>query len=70
MRRQAALLGCVPALRMQEPLRRECTAFIDAIRTRKRPVADVGSGLAVVRALEAGARSLADAGRVVQVSDA
>lgn len=60
----------VPALRMQEPLRRECTAFIDAIRTRKRPVADVGSGLAVVRALEAGARSLADAGRVVQVSDA
>ena len=34
------------------------TAFIDAIRTRKRPVADVGSGLAVVRALEVALRTL------------
>lgn len=58
----------IPALRMQEPLRRECTAFIDAIRTRTRPVADGSSGLAVVRALEAGARSLENQGRLIEVS--
>lgn len=57
----------VPALRMHEPLRRECGAFVEAIRTRVPPVADGRSGLAVVRALEAGARSLAMGGARVEV---
>ncbi len=57
----------VPALRMQEPLRRECGAFVEAIRSRSRPVADGASGLAVVRALEAGARSLASRGQRIEV---
>lgn len=48
----------VPAIRMSEPLRTECEAFLEAIRTRKPPLADGRSGLAVVQALEAGARSL------------
>lgn len=60
----------IPALRMQEPLRRECSAFIEAIRSRRPPVADGGSGLSVVRALEAGARSLENQGRLVEVSRA
>lgn len=57
----------VPALRMAEPLRRECTAFVDAVRTRKVPRADGRSGLAVVRALAAGSRSIAEGGRYVPV---
>lgn len=57
----------VPALRMQEPLRRECLAFVESIRTRSAPIADGRSGLTVVRALEAGQRSLAERGRLVEV---
>lgn len=55
----------VPAVRMSEPLRLECEAFLEACRTREAPVADGRSGLAVVRALEAGARSLRAQGREV-----
>lgn len=52
----------IPALKMAEPLRRECLAFLDAVRTRKAPVADGRSGLHVVRALEGGSASLAQGG--------
>lgn len=58
----------IPALRMNEPLGRECEAFISAIRTRKAPVATGRSGLAVVKVLEAGAKSLAEQGRRVSTS--
>lgn len=58
----------VPALRMIEPLRRECEAFLTAVRTRKSPLADGRSGVAVVRVLEAGTRSLAEQGRRVPIS--
>ena len=57
----------VPAVRMAEPLRRECEAFLESVRTRKPSRADGRSGLAVVRALEAGAKSLAEGGREVAV---
>jgi predicted dehydrogenase len=57
----------IPALKMIEPLRRACQAFVDAIRTRTRPRSDGRSALAVVRALEAGGRSLAEQGRCVQI---
>lgn len=57
----------VPALRMREPLRRELEAFLSAVRTREVPVASGRSGLAVVRALEAGSRSLAEQGRRVDI---
>ena len=57
----------MPALRMSEPLRRECEAFVEAIRTRRPPLADGRSGWEVVRVLEAGARSLAEAGRRVDI---
>jgi len=52
----------IPALKMAEPLRRECLAFVDAVQTRKAPIADGISGLHVVRALEGGATSLAQGG--------
>ncbi len=58
----------VPALRMQEPLRRQSLAFVDAIRTRIPPTADGRSGLCVVRALEAGSRSLAAGGSKVAIA--
>jgi predicted dehydrogenase len=57
----------VPALRMSEPLRRECEDFLHAIRTRTPPRAHGRSGWDVVRVLEAGARSLAEAGRRVDI---
>jgi predicted dehydrogenase len=57
----------VPALRMVEPLRRECEAFIDSVRTRRAPLADGRSGVGVVKALEAGSRSLLEGGRVMPV---
>jgi predicted dehydrogenase len=53
---------------MAEPLRRECLAFLDAVRTRKTPVADGKSGLDVVRALEGGAASLAQRGARIELS--
>ena len=52
----------IPALKMAEPLRRECIAFLEAVRSRKAPVADGHSGLHVVRTLEGGAASLAQGG--------
>ncbi len=57
----------VPALRMSEPLRRECEDFLSAVRTRKPPRAHGRSGWDVVRVLEAGGRSLAEAGRRVDI---
>lgn len=58
----------IPALKMAEPLRRECLAFLDAVRTRKAPVADGRSGLEVVRALEGGSASLAQRGARIELS--
>jgi predicted dehydrogenase len=52
----------IPAVGMVEPLRAECAAFVEAVRTRATPLASGRSGLAVVRVLEAGARSLANGG--------
>jgi len=51
-----------------EPLRRECADFVEAIRTGRPPLADGVSGTAVVRVLEAGARSLSGGGCRVRVA--
>ncbi len=59
----------IPALRMSEPLSREHEAFLDAVRTRRRPRADGRSGLEVIRVLEAGSRSLAGAGRRIELGN-
>ena len=57
----------IPALQMAEPLRRECLAFLDAVGTRKAPIADGKSGLDVVRALEGGAKSLSQGGARIEL---
>lgn len=57
----------IPAIRMSEPLRREHEAFVRAIETREPPLGDGRSGLAVVRALEAGSRSLEAGGTEMKV---
>ncbi|MEJ7734736.1 MAG: Gfo/Idh/MocA family oxidoreductase [Polyangiaceae bacterium] len=59
----------IPALRMQEPLRLECAAFLQSVRSRRQPLADGRSGLAVVRALEAGAGSLKAGGTFVPLAE-
>jgi len=41
-----------------EPLRLECEAFLEAVRTRKPPLTDGESGLDVLRVLAASHRSL------------
>ncbi|MEM6956480.1 MAG: Gfo/Idh/MocA family oxidoreductase [Myxococcota bacterium] len=58
----------IPAIRLVEPLRSQCTDFIESIRDGRRPVADGASGLAVVRALEAGQRSLEAGGEEVAIA--
>jgi predicted dehydrogenase len=58
----------VPALKMVEPLRRECLAFVEAVRTRKAPIADGASGLHVVRTLESGSASLAQGGARIELA--
>jgi len=57
----------IPALKMAEPLRRECLAFLESVRTRRAPVADGASGLHVVRALEGGSASLAQGGTRIEL---
>jgi predicted dehydrogenase len=50
-----------------EPLRRECEAFLEAVRTRDPPLADGQSGLDVLKVLEAAQRSLTTNGVAVNL---
>lgn len=57
----------VPELEMEEPLRRECRAFIDAVRGGPEPLTGGEQGLAVLRVLEAATRSMSSGGGPVKV---
>jgi predicted dehydrogenase len=57
-----------PALPRREPLLEECEHFIECVRTGRRPLSDGEQGLAVVRVLEAGQRSLALGGTPVEIA--
>ncbi len=59
----------IPALGLQEPLRMACRAFVDAARSGRAAISDGASGAAVVRVLEAGSRSLREAGRRVEIGE-
>jgi len=50
-----------------EPLRLECAAFVEAIKTRTPPLTDGLSGLRVLRVLQAAQRSLITNGQMVEV---
>lgn len=52
----------IPKLSLGEPLRNECEHFLDCIEHRATPLTDGRAGVAVVRALEAIARSVKDGG--------
>jgi predicted dehydrogenase len=51
-----------------EPLRSECSAFLTAIQTRRQPVTDGESAVAVLRVLQAAQRSLATNGQNVMLA--
>ncbi|NOY94139.1 MAG: Gfo/Idh/MocA family oxidoreductase [Deltaproteobacteria bacterium] len=58
----------VVPLSFRSPLELECEAFLDSVRTREAPLADAQSGVAVVRALDAGQRSLRAGGTPVSLT--
>jgi predicted dehydrogenase len=58
----------VPRVQMSEPLRNECEHFLDCVSSGQRPLSGGAEGLAVVRALDAITRSLAERGREIEVA--
>jgi len=59
--------GTAPLAGGEEPLRIECEHFVDCVRTGRRPRSDGPQGLAVVRVLEAGERSMRAGGAPVAI---
>ena len=59
----------IPSIRMSEPLRIECSHFLDCVRERKQPRSDGEDGLRVVRVLAAAERSLKSGGVPVDMDD-
>lgn len=59
--------GTAPLAGEDEPLRVECAHFVDCVRTGSRPRSDGAQGLAVVRVLEAGERSMRAGGAPVAI---
>jgi len=59
--------GEVVEFSQDEPLRRECEAFLEAMETRRPPVTDGRSGLRVLRVLQAAERSLVMNGEPVKL---
>ena len=57
----------IPKVALGEPLRTECDHFIECVAKNKPPLTDGRSATAVVRALEALTRSVANAGREERV---
>jgi len=57
----------IPYVDSAEPLKLECQHFIDSITSGREPRSDVLDGLAVVRVLEAGQRSIKEGGKPQEV---
>ncbi|MDD5657126.1 MAG: Gfo/Idh/MocA family oxidoreductase [Elusimicrobia bacterium] len=58
----------IPALPPEEPLRRECVDFVEAVRAGRAPRSGPDMGVAVVRILEAACLSAEQGGREVKLS--
>ncbi len=56
-----------PAIAMSEPLRLECLHFIECVRSGTEPLSGGGEGLAVLRVLEAGQKSLEAGGAPITI---
>jgi predicted dehydrogenase len=67
-RRTITIDGCAPVSRASEPLRAECEHFVECVRTGGTPRSDGAQGLAVVRVLEAGERSMRSGGARVAIA--
>ena len=59
--------GQLISFSQEEPLRRECQAFLESIQTRRPPLTDGLSGLRVLRVLQAAQRSLVMNGQPVHL---
>jgi len=57
----------IPRVDMTEPLKNECSHFLECIREHKQPLTDAQDGLRVVRVLEAAQQSLAHNGEVLSL---
>ena len=57
----------IPKLSLQEPLRLECTHFVECVRDRKQPLTDGLDGLRVVKVLDAAQKSLKNGGTPVKI---
>ena len=57
----------IPKIDFTEPLKRECSHFVDCVRDGARPLTDGESGLRVVRILEAGTQSLRQGGIAIDL---
>lgn len=57
----------VPKIKLTEPLREQCKAFLSAVNSGKPPASDGIFGLKVVRVLEAAMKSLKSGGKAVRV---
>jgi predicted dehydrogenase len=60
----------IPKVALGEPLRTECDHFLECVAQNKPPLTDGRTANAVVRALEALTRSVANAGREEKVGNA
>jgi predicted dehydrogenase len=57
----------IPRIELSEPLRNECSHWLECIRAHKQPQTDAENGLRVVRVLEAAQRSLDQNGATVVI---
>jgi predicted dehydrogenase len=58
-----------PYIELQEPLRLECSHFVECVLERARPITDGRNGVRVVQTIEAAQRSLRKAGVEAPVAD-
>ncbi len=56
-----------PPYESASPLTRELEAFVEMVKTKKKPLANIESGLAVVKILEAAEKSILSGGTVVKI---
>ncbi|MBT4612181.1 MAG: Gfo/Idh/MocA family oxidoreductase, partial [Gemmatimonadetes bacterium] len=59
----------IPKIDFVEPLKRECSHFVESVLSGKRPLTDGRNGLKVVRILEAATRSLQGGGVAIELDD-
>jgi len=57
----------IPYVKVGEPLRIECTHFLDCVRDRKQPLSDGRDGLRVIKVLDAAQRSMKNNGAPIAI---